>query len=695
MATFVTGMHRSGTSMVARLLNLCGLYLGPEDGLLKAQADNPAGYWEDIAAVNLNDKILGLLGGSWNKLPSPQENWPQSAVIAPYHDTAKEMIARFDSQALWGWKDPRFCFTLPFWQQFINEFQVINCLRHPLAVAQSLQKRDQFPIEVGLNIWKDYNLALLSNTDSENHFVTHYDMYFTNPENELKRLVDALGWQVSDATISEACNSISRNLRHNVGTDAETAHIELPSDVADLYQDLLSRVSMETPTFLHPTGSAKQPLVSVVILINDDADITRRCLESVQTNTDYPHELIFVTTHNNMDSSKYLDGLVAVNSQYSIVEVDAPMASAAGLNEGLKSANGELITLMTDQNLVGPGWLPSLVSTLIKDEKIGMVGPIGHGFGGRQELASTTYRNDEEFQTFAQSIRFSNIDQISPRRRITSQVCLLRKDVLNAVDGIDTMFHNPSFFGDDLCLKVREAGYAIMIDTGTFVHHLGEVQPDSEPQSALRNEQEMFNAKWPDVAQPWLYEQDDNLVAILETKANKAISHISAGDLEDGRRLCSEVLRENPIDLTSIYGLGLIAHLENNLDEARVFYTRVEILHPTWTPAQQSLAMLEIKEQDFDAARIRLENIIRANPGDSESIRLLAQTHIAGGQIEDGLNLIVQLLKDNPDDWGTNQLLVSLYIDTDNIDDAKNLLERYLEEYPHNEEAMQLLISIR
>ena len=34
MPLCVTGMHRSGTSMVARLLNVCGLDLGPEADLL-------------------------------------------------------------------------------------------------------------------------------------------------------------------------------------------------------------------------------------------------------------------------------------------------------------------------------------------------------------------------------------------------------------------------------------------------------------------------------------------------------------------------------------------------------------------------------------------------------------------------------------------------------------------------------------
>lgn len=46
MPVCILGMHRSGTSMVARLLHHCGLALGEPDALLGAHAaavDNPRG----------------------------------------------------------------------------------------------------------------------------------------------------------------------------------------------------------------------------------------------------------------------------------------------------------------------------------------------------------------------------------------------------------------------------------------------------------------------------------------------------------------------------------------------------------------------------------------------------------------------------------------------------------------------------
>ena len=51
-------MHRSGTSMVAKLLNQAGLYLGPDDALMPPASENPEGFFEHLAFVDLNDEIV-------------------------------------------------------------------------------------------------------------------------------------------------------------------------------------------------------------------------------------------------------------------------------------------------------------------------------------------------------------------------------------------------------------------------------------------------------------------------------------------------------------------------------------------------------------------------------------------------------------------------------------------------------------
>ena len=52
----ITGMHRSGTSLVARFLHLSGVDMGKE--WIDPNEDNPLGYFEDADFVSLHQRIL-------------------------------------------------------------------------------------------------------------------------------------------------------------------------------------------------------------------------------------------------------------------------------------------------------------------------------------------------------------------------------------------------------------------------------------------------------------------------------------------------------------------------------------------------------------------------------------------------------------------------------------------------------------
>ena len=66
MQIFILGMHRSGTSAVARLLNMMGAYFSPEGYELAAREENIKGFWERTDIMELNDAILSASNSSWS-----------------------------------------------------------------------------------------------------------------------------------------------------------------------------------------------------------------------------------------------------------------------------------------------------------------------------------------------------------------------------------------------------------------------------------------------------------------------------------------------------------------------------------------------------------------------------------------------------------------------------------------------------
>jgi hypothetical protein len=65
----ITGMARSGTSMVAKILNIMGLYLGPEESLILETDYNVNGCWEHKRLLEISNEITSSIG--WHGLQAP------------------------------------------------------------------------------------------------------------------------------------------------------------------------------------------------------------------------------------------------------------------------------------------------------------------------------------------------------------------------------------------------------------------------------------------------------------------------------------------------------------------------------------------------------------------------------------------------------------------------------------------------
>jgi hypothetical protein len=153
----VLGMHRSGTSALSRVLNLMGLDLG-SDLMPAAPDNNETGFWEHRVLQWINQRTFESLGREWDSVLPLPDGWMDQPQIEGFRSELKEVIQReFGKSALWGLKDPRVCFMLPFWGPLLRE---MNCearcvliFRNPIEVARSLEKRDRLPTSQSYLMW--------------------------------------------------------------------------------------------------------------------------------------------------------------------------------------------------------------------------------------------------------------------------------------------------------------------------------------------------------------------------------------------------------------------------------------------------------------------------------------------------------------------------------------------------------------
>lgn len=215
----ILGMHRSGTSLVARAMNVLGLDLGPGEHLMRPSADNPTGHWESRPIKAINDEILSRLGGSWSEPPSLAPGWERSPELAEPRQRAREVIeADFSGADLWGFKDPRNSLTLPFWQRLLGPMRYVICLRNPLDVAASARARkdDTVPFEQGVELWLTYVRAALAATAGHRRHLVFYEDLMADPELVVRELARFMGRDQSDAAEAEVRAAISVAVAENL-----------------------------------------------------------------------------------------------------------------------------------------------------------------------------------------------------------------------------------------------------------------------------------------------------------------------------------------------------------------------------------------------------------------------------------------------------------------------------------------------
>lgn len=235
----VLGMSRSGTSAVTRVLELLGVHLGPPEALKPPSTVNPKGFYEHRRIVRINKELLAQLGGDWRDVPALPDGWAVSPDLDGLRARARRTISReFGHASLWGFKDPRTCLTLPFWEPLLPAPRVVLCHRSPAAVAGSLRVRDAMGVGEAMTLWGRYVGAALAASAHLPRIAVDYDALLEDPGAVVTRLAGFLGVpeRAADAEVRRAVDAwLDRGLRHH-REDVVTA--EMPTELAALHAAL-------------------------------------------------------------------------------------------------------------------------------------------------------------------------------------------------------------------------------------------------------------------------------------------------------------------------------------------------------------------------------------------------------------------------------------------------------------------------
>jgi len=182
VGVFVIGMHRSGTSVATRLINLLGVSTAREDDLVPPSADNPTGFWESSSLVLFNEKLLHAVGSELSCPVALDRGWERDPGLDDLYREARDVFQQAFPHRPWVWKDPRNCLTLPFWLRALDVTPVVMLIhRNPLEVAESYRARFGERKEYAFALWERYVRQALSALPALPVLVTSYDRLIGSP----------------------------------------------------------------------------------------------------------------------------------------------------------------------------------------------------------------------------------------------------------------------------------------------------------------------------------------------------------------------------------------------------------------------------------------------------------------------------------------------------------------------------------
>ena len=263
-AILVLGMHRSGTSAVARVLNLMGAYVGAGEDLMPPHSrDNPTGYWERRELVIEHDNFLAATGHGWDRVADFDAASIDADVREPLARRVRQVIANQASHGTpWLVKDPRLCLLLPIWLDAAPRAACVLVVRDPREIAASMREshRGVYTSHFLLALWEKYLRTALRALSGKRVLFVSYAKFLAAAETESDRLrngLESLGVRGLHAPSAGQLNSfLDAKLRRS----APLAHMELSAAQRDLYAWMQQQCDAAAPTEIagFPEGAAPE-----------------------------------------------------------------------------------------------------------------------------------------------------------------------------------------------------------------------------------------------------------------------------------------------------------------------------------------------------------------------------------------------------------------------------------------------------
>lgn len=235
---------------------------------------------------------------------------------------------------------------------------------------------------------------------------------------------------------------------------------------------------------------------SIIILTYDNLDYNRICLDSIRKYTPAKSYEIIVVDNNSTDGTREW---LKEQTDIKLILNDENLGFPRGCNLAIDAAEKDNdILFLNNDTKVTPMWLDNLKTCLYSDDKIGATACITNNCSNYQSI-SVPYSNMEDLIEFADKNNISSPEKWEQKARLVAFCMLIKREVINKIGIFDERFTPGNFEDDDLCMRIMEAKYKLMLCRDSFIHHFGSASFNKDYtkfNDVLRINAQKFKEKW-------------------------------------------------------------------------------------------------------------------------------------------------------------------------------------------------------
>lgn len=214
--------------------------------------------------------------------------------------------------------------------------------------------------------------------------------------------------------------------------------------------------------------------VSIAVIAYNKLDYTKLCVESILKYTPnyINYELILVNNGSTDGTQEYFES-ISPTKLFSLKVNSLQIMNGAVP----RLFEGKYQLVISNDVIVTENYLDNLIKCMESDPHIGMIVPTTPNTSNLQGI-DANYSSLEEMHIFAKNNNVSDPTKWEERVRLCNPLMFIRGEAYNSSRGVgstDKYFVYSEFGDDALSLRMRRAGYKLILAKDCFCHHFGSV----------------------------------------------------------------------------------------------------------------------------------------------------------------------------------------------------------------------------